>query len=65
MREPSRTVTTGGAAGAVVIIVVYLVSLAWPQIEVPAEVASAATLIVSVLGAWIVPDPERRPNAKH
>lgn len=65
MREPSRTVTTGGAAGAVVVIAIYLVSLAWPHIEVPAEVAAAATLIVSVIGAWIVPDPKRRPNAKH
>lgn len=65
MREPSRTVTTGGAAGAVVILVIYAATLAWPELEVPAEVAAAATLIVSVLGAWIVPDPERRPNAKH
>ncbi|MDK7749200.1 hypothetical protein QP572_02360 [Brevibacterium sp. UMB10442] len=64
MREPSRTVTTGGASGAIVIIILWILGLFFPTLEIPAEVAGALTLIVSTLGAWIVPDPDRRPN-KH
>lgn len=65
MRQPSKTVTTGTVAGAITILVVWAVTAIWPTLEIPAEVSSAFTLIITALSAWIVPDPDRRPNAKH
>lgn len=64
MRAPSKTVTTGSAAGAAVIIIVWLIGTIWPGVDIPAEVSAAMTVIVSSAAAWIVPDPDRRP-AKH
>lgn len=64
MRAPSKTVTTGGAAGAAVIIIVWLIGAIWPGVDIPAEVSAAMTVIISSAAAWIVPDPDRRP-ARH
>lgn len=64
MRAPSKTVTTGSAAGAIVIIVVWVLGAIWPDVHIPAEVSAAMTVIVSSAAAWIVPDPDRRP-ARH
>lgn len=63
MRQPSKTVTTGTVAGAVTILLVWILTTIWPSLEIPAEVSSAFTLIITALAAWIVPDPARRPNA--
>ena len=64
MRAPSKTVTTGGAAGAAVIIIVWLIGAVWPGVDIPAEVSAAMTVIISGAAAWIVPDPDRR-RARH
>lgn len=64
MRAPSKTVTTGSAAGALVIIIVWVVGEIWPGVDIPAEVSAAMTLLISTVSAWIVRDPQRRP-AKH
>lgn len=62
MRAPSRTVTTGGAAGAVAIVLLWLLGELFPQLTVPTEVESALTLLIAVAAAWIIPDPGRRPD---
>ncbi|WP_157001417.1 hypothetical protein [Agromyces laixinhei] len=50
---PDRKVAVGGAAGAVTILVVWLVSFA--GVEVPAEVASAFTVLVTFAAAYFTP----------
>lgn len=46
-------VAAGGAAGAVVTIAVWAVGLA--GVQVPAEVASAATVLVTFAAGYLVP----------
>lgn len=65
LRAPSKTVTTGGVAGAITIVIVWIAQSVWPSIDVPATVQGAVTVIVSYVAAWIVRDPDRRPTAKH
>lgn len=64
-RAPSRAVNTGGLAGAITIVIVWIAQSVWPSIDVPATVHGAVTVIVSYVAAWIVRDPDRRPTAKH
>jgi hypothetical protein len=55
---PTQKVTTAGAAGALVTIVVWLVG-AFTSVEVPGEVAAALTTIVAFAAAYLV--RETRP----
>jgi hypothetical protein len=64
-RAPSKTVTTGGVAGAITIALTWVAQTIWPGLDIPAEVQGAFTVIVTFLAAWIVRDPERRATAKH
>lgn len=49
--KPEPKVAAGGAAGAVTIVLVYLASLA--GLDVPPEVASAFTVLVSFGAAYL------------
>ena len=51
---PTRKIGAAGAAGAVVTVVVWVVSLA--GLEIPAEVAAAVTLLLTVAAGYIVRD---------
>lgn len=64
-RAPSKAVNTGGVAGSITIVIVWIAQSVWPSIDVPATVHGAVTVIVSYVAAWIAPDPDRRPPAKH
>lgn len=64
-RAPSKTVTTGGVAGAITIVLVWIAQTIWPSLDVPNTVQGAITVVVTFLAAWIVRDPDRRPTAKH
>lgn len=50
---PDRKVAVGGAAGAITIIVVWAVGLA--GLDVPAEVASAFTVLVTFATSYFTP----------
>lgn len=64
-RAPSKTVTTGGVAGAITIVIAWIAGVIWPSLDIPAEVQGAFTVVVTFVAAWIVRDPERRATAKH
>lgn len=64
-RAPSKTVTTGGVAGAITIVLVWAVQTIWPSLDVPAEVQGAITVVVTFVAAWIVRDPQRTAGSKH
>jgi len=51
---PVRKVAAGGAAGAVTIIVVWILHAAF-KIDMPPEVASAITVLLSFLAGYFVP----------
>ena len=61
LRTPSRTVTTGTAAGAAAVVIVWVLGMF--AVDVPGEVQAAFAVIVTVLAAWVQPDPARRPPA--
>lgn len=48
-------VAAGGAAGAVTIVLVWIAGLL--GLEVPAEVASAVTVLIGTAAAWLKSDP--------
>lgn len=50
---PDRKVAVGGAAGAATIIIVWAVGLA--GLDVPAEVASAFTVLVTFAASYFTP----------
>jgi putative flippase GtrA len=51
---PTPKVAAGGASGAVVVILVWLASLV--GLDVPAEVAGAAAVLIGFAAAWLTPD---------
>lgn len=58
-KKPSTKVVSGAAAGAVVVVVVWVCSLF--GLEVPGDVASALTVLVGFGAGYVVPDPRRVP----
>lgn len=64
MRAPSKTVKTGAAAGAMSLILVWVIGTIWPTLDIPGEVAAAFTVVLSSVSAWIVRDPQKG-DAKH
>lgn len=58
-RVPTQKVTAAGLAGALSIIIVWLFGLA--DIDIPPEVASAFTVVLSVVTAYIVPEKADEP----
>lgn len=56
-KTPSPKVVAGGAAGAAVTIIVWGAGLL--GVEVPAEVAAAAVVLVTFAAGYIVPDAAR------
>jgi len=58
---PTPKVAVAGVAGAVVLIIVWVVGMF--GVDVPAEVAAAATVIVSFLGGYLKRDATSPGNA--
>ena len=56
----SPKVIAGGLAGAVTAILVYVISLF--GVELPPEVASAVTVIITAVFAYLKTDPLRVPD---
>ena len=54
---PNRKVTVGGLAGAVSIIVVWAVRT-FGEVEVPPEIASAVTVVLTFVAAYLVSESE-------
>jgi hypothetical protein len=56
---PTRKMTVSGLAGALSVVLVWLINTYWPPAgkPVPAEVASAMTTIISFVVGYFVPDP--------
>jgi len=52
---PSRKVTGGALAGGLSIILVWGVKQ-WGHVDIPAEVASALTVVISFITAYFVPE---------
>lgn len=59
MNGISSKVGLGGAAGAVTILLVWIVSLI--GLEVPPEVASAFTVLITVAVGYLVPETRSIP----
>lgn len=57
--NPTRKVTAGGLAGAVTVILVWVVQEAF-AIEIPGEVASAITVVLSFAAAYMT---QERPGS--
>lgn len=55
--KPNKKVQAGGMAGALTTLIVGVARMA--GVEVPAEVAAAATTLVFGLVAYFVPEPEK------
>lgn len=60
-KKPTPKVVAAGAAGAVVTIGVWIAGLF--GLEVPAEVAGAAVVLVAVAAGYIAPDGSRGKHA--
>ncbi len=51
---PVRKVAAGGAAGAITAIIVWILSAAF-KINIPPEIASAITVVLSFLAGYLIP----------
>tara|TARA_R110002095_G_scaffold55543_1_gene47839 strand:+ start:2023 stop:2202 length:180 start_codon:yes stop_codon:yes gene_type:complete len=56
MQKPNKKVQAGGLAGALTTLIIGVAGMA--GVEVPAEVAAAATTLVFGLVAYFVPEPQ-------
>lgn len=52
-KAPQPKVAAAGIAGAITVLAVFAVSLIWPDVEIPNEVASAFTAIVAFAAGYI------------
>ena len=59
--RPTDKVTAGLVAGAIVTIGVYIISEV-AKVQVPPEVAAAATMIVSFVMSYFVPEQHPAPR---
>lgn len=57
---PTRKVSAGVLAGAIVVLVLYLVNLIW-HVGVPGEVGSAITTLFTFVISWLIPDKYEAP----
>jgi hypothetical protein len=48
-----KQIASGGVAGAVAVILIWIIRDIWPKIPVPPDVAAAITTLVAALAAWI------------
>lgn len=58
---PTRKVASAGGAGAIVLILVWLLET-YAGADIPAEVAAAATTLISLAVAYMVSD---KPTPRH
>ncbi len=56
-RMPTRKVQVGGISGALTVVVVWLLNtfVFPPQHQMPAEIASALTVVISFIASYLVP----------
>lgn len=59
---PTNKVIAGSIAGAIVTLGMFAMKSQWPEFVVPADVAAAATTVVSFLFAYFVPDRANVPT---
>jgi hypothetical protein len=59
--SPSTKVTAGGAAGAIVTLIIFLIGFA--DVAIPPEVASAAVVLLSWPLAYLVRETRPAPSA--
>lgn len=50
--EPQPKVLAAGVAGAVTVLVVFIVHVIWPDFDIPAEAVAAFTTLVSFAAAY-------------
>jgi putative flippase GtrA len=55
--KPTQKVAAGGIAGALSIILVWMIE-EFARIKIPAEVASALTVVIGVLTSYLTPAGE-------
>lgn len=51
--KPVAKVAAAGIAGAITVLVVFIINLIWPDVEIPNEVAAAFTAIVAFAAGYI------------
>lgn len=56
MHRPSRTIRGAGIAGSLSVILMFI--LTQVGVEVPADVASAASVLIATVVGYLVPEPE-------
>lgn len=61
--KPTAKVATGGAAGALTVLLVF--AAGWAGVEVPAEVAAAATVLISFVAGYFKRDGDGGRHAAH
>lgn len=56
---PTRKVTVGGLAGAISVVLIWVVNSFWlPEGKaIPAEIASAITTILTFVVSYLIPEP--------
>ena len=52
---PERKVTAGALAGALSVILIYIIQTAF-EVVIPAEVASAGTVVLTFITSYLVPN---------
>jgi len=55
--SPNRKVSVGALAGAITVLVVWATHTFAPEVEIPPAVASALTMILTVVMSYFVPEP--------
>lgn len=51
--QPQPKVIAGGVAGAATILVVFIIQSVWPDFKIPAEAASAFTVLISFAASYL------------
>jgi putative flippase GtrA len=59
---PYRKVTAGALAGAMSVILIWILHT-WMEIEIPPEVASAITVVMTFATSYIVAEPAKRATS--
>ena len=59
--RPTRKVNAGLVAGALVIVIVFVVKAIWPTLNVTAELVAALQTIGTFALQWVVPDADDEP----
>jgi hypothetical protein len=50
---PQPKVVAAGVAGAITVLVVFIVNTVWPDLTIPPEASSAFTVVISFIAGYI------------